>query len=49
MNYVPLMLLAFASMSAGAKINITHTTCNYQQQLAVSKGDVRLGWQCHQT
>ncbi len=45
MKYVPLLLLALASMPAGAKISITHTTCNYQQHLAVSKGDVRLGWQ----
>ena len=45
MKYIPLFLLAIAAMPAEATINITRTTCNYQQQLAVSKGDISLGWQ----
>lgn len=45
MKYIPLLLLAFASVQAGAKLNIMRTTCNYQSGLAVSKGEVKLGWQ----
>lgn len=45
MRHITLALLALASLQAEAKITITQTTCNYQKGLAVSKGDVRFGWQ----
>ena len=45
MKYLPLALLACAALSANAKIDITQTTCNYQKGLAVSMGDIKLGWQ----
>lgn len=45
MRYLPLALLACAALSANAKIDITQTTCNYQKGLAVSMGDIKLGWQ----
>lgn len=38
-------MLALAAMSAGAKITVTQTTCNYQKGLAVCKDEIRVGWQ----
>lgn len=35
----------FVILSVSAKLTITRTTCNYQQGLAISKGDIRVGWQ----
>lgn len=49
MRHITLALLALASLQAEAKITITQTTCNYQKGLAVSKGDVRFGWQMTST
>lgn len=37
--------LLFVILSVSAKLTITRTTCNYQQGLAISKGDIRVGWQ----
>ena len=45
MRHITLALLALAFLQAEAKITITQTICNYQKGLAVSKGDVRFGWQ----
>ena len=33
------------SMTAAAKLTVTRLTCNYQQGLALTHGDLRLGWQ----
>ena len=35
----------FVILPVSAKLTITRTTCNYQQGLAISKGDIRVGWQ----
>ncbi len=39
-----LTLAALAALSASAKIQIKQTSCNYQKGLAVTTGDVKLGW-----
>ena len=49
-------IMAFAAVSASAKLTVTHLTCNYQgapaapesgciSDMAVTEGAVRLGWQ----
>ena len=49
-------IVAFAAMSASAKLTVTRLTCNYQgdpaapesgciSDMAVTEGAVRLGWQ----
>lgn len=40
-----LALLAMAALQANAKLTVTKLTCNYQSGLAVTEGDLRLGWQ----
>lgn len=40
-----LAMLAMASLQANAKLTVTKLTCNYQSGLAVTEGDLRLGWQ----
>ncbi|MGN1375028.1 MAG: family 78 glycoside hydrolase catalytic domain [Prevotella sp.] len=37
--------LLFVMLPADAKLTVTRTTCNYQQGMAVSKGNVRVSWQ----
>lgn len=40
-----LAMLAMAALQASAKLTVTKLTCNYQSGLAVTQGDIRLGWQ----
>lgn len=45
MKYLSIALLALTAATADAKITITQTSCNYQKDLAVFMGDIRVGWQ----
>ena len=46
MKHISIAILALAtSLAAGAKITVKQTSCNYQKGLAVTTGEVRLGWQ----
>lgn len=45
MRYTTLALLTFAMLPVQAKLTVTRTTCNYQQGLAVSKGELNMAWQ----
>lgn len=38
-------LLAVLALPASAKLTVTKLTCNYQPGLAVTEGDIRMGWQ----
>lgn len=40
-----LSVLLLVSCSAGAKLTVTRLTCNYQDGMAVTYGDIRMGWQ----
>ncbi len=43
-----ILLLAatlLSSVTLNAKLTVTRLTCNYQQGLAVTTGDIRMGWQ----
>lgn len=40
-----LSVLLLVSCSAGAKLTVTRLTCNYQDGMAVTDGDIRMGWQ----
>ncbi len=39
------LFLLFTVIPIHAKLTVTKLTCNYQQGLAVTQGDVRMGWQ----
>lgn len=46
MKHISIAILALAtSLAASAKIKVKQTSCNYQKGLAVTTGDVKLGWQ----
>lgn len=40
-----LALLILTALQINAKLTVTKLTCNYQSGLAVTRGDIRLGWQ----
>lgn len=40
-----LALLLMAAIQTSGKLTVTKQTCNYQSGLAVTKGDIRVGWQ----
>ena len=40
-----LSILLLVSCSMSAKLTVTKLTCNYQDGLAVTAGDIRVGWQ----
>lgn len=45
MKHLLIALLVISSLPASAKLKVTKLTCNYQQGLAITQGDVRMGWQ----
>ncbi|MCD8202381.1 MAG: hypothetical protein LUD48_01915, partial [Prevotella sp.] len=44
-NILCFFILTLAVIPCHAKLSVTKLTCNYQQGLAVTQGDIRMGWQ----
>ncbi len=44
-NILCFIILTLAVSPCHAKLSVTKLTCNFQQGLAVTQGDIRMGWQ----